>query len=195
MSNGNKPGTVIRRTWWHIRDIFHQLKPCRFSVTVVIIALPVFVCVAQGTEILRTVGEGTASGGQWDLVRVFIFFSALMLWATTSWYAARVLLYFDFPAQRGVARSKLAETQVPRILGVLPILIIGWGLVVASRSYDSAVPAHRWLIEHYPIPRKNLFGYDFTPRYCRPGKTRCPDKLFGTVHSQATIAAWVEVNV
>jgi hypothetical protein len=36
-----------------------------------------------------------------------LFFLALMLWATTSWYAARVLLYFDFPAQRGVAARNL----------------------------------------------------------------------------------------
>jgi hypothetical protein len=105
-----------------------------------------FVCVAQGTEILRTVGEGTAIGGQWEWLRVFVFFSALMLWATTSWYAARVLLYFDFPAQRGLARSKFAETHVPRILGIMPILIVGWGFVAASRSYDPAAPAHRWLL-------------------------------------------------
>src|SRR6266481_8544140 len=136
MPNDNKPGTVIQRTWWRIRDLYHELKPCRFSVIVALIAWPVFVSVAQGTEILRSVGEGTAIGG-WELLRIFLFFSALMLWAITSWYAARVLLYFDFPAQRGVARSKFAETHVPRILGVLPILIIGWGLVVASRSYDS----------------------------------------------------------
>jgi len=146
MSNDSKSGTVIQRTWWRIRDLYHQLKPCRFSVIVALIAWPVFVCVAQGTEILRTVGEGTATGTQWEWVRVFIFFLTLMLWATTSWYAARVLLYFDFPAQLGVARSKFAETQVPRILGIMPILIVGWGFVVASRSYDPAVPAHRWLL-------------------------------------------------
>ena len=69
-----------------------------------------------------------------------------MLWATTSWYAARVLLYFDFPAQRGLARSEFAETQVPRILGIMPILIVGWGFVVASRSYDPSAPARRWLL-------------------------------------------------
>ncbi len=125
MPNDNKPGTVIQRTWWRIRDLYHELKPCRFSVIVALIAWPVFVSVAQGTEILRSVGEGTAIGG-WELLRMFVFFSALMLWAITSWYAARVLLYFDFPAQRGVARSKFAETHVPRILGIMPILIVGW---------------------------------------------------------------------
>lgn len=53
----------------------------------------------------------------------------------------------------------------------------------------------RWLLEQYQIPRASVFGHDFTPGYCRPGGTSCPDRLFGTVHSQATIAAWVQTNV
>jgi hypothetical protein len=53
----------------------------------------------------------------------------------------------------------------------------------------------RWLLEQYHIPRTNIFGHDFAPGYCRPGGTSCPDKLFGPVHSQATIAAWVQANV
>jgi N-acetylmuramoyl-L-alanine amidase len=53
----------------------------------------------------------------------------------------------------------------------------------------------RWLLEQYQIPRTNIFGHDFAPGYCRPGGTSCPDKLFGPVHSQSTIAAWVEANV
>jgi hypothetical protein len=100
ISNGNKPGTRIQRTWWPIRDLYHQSKPLHFSVIVVIIALPIFVCVAQGTEILRMVAEGTAIEGKMECFRIFVFFLALILWAATSWYAARVLLYFDFPAQQ-----------------------------------------------------------------------------------------------
>ena len=125
MSNDKKSGTVFQRTW-RIRDLYQQLKPCRFSLIVALIALPVFVCVAQGTEVLRTVGEGMAIGGQWEWVRIFVFFLALMLCATSSWHGARVLLYFGFPTQRGVTSSKFAETQVPRILGIVPILIVGW---------------------------------------------------------------------
>jgi hypothetical protein len=53
----------------------------------------------------------------------------------------------------------------------------------------------RWLLQEHQIPRTNIFGHDFTPGYCRPGGTSCPDKLFGPVHSQATIAAWVVANV
>jgi N-acetylmuramoyl-L-alanine amidase len=53
----------------------------------------------------------------------------------------------------------------------------------------------RWLLEQYHIPRTNIFGHDFTPGFCRPGGTSCPDKLFGAGHHQRTIAAWVEANV
>src|ERR1700694_2622339 len=105
----NQHGTWLQRIWCGIRDLYYQLKPCRFSILVALIAFPVFVCVAQGTEILRTVGEGMASGGAWG-PRVALFFSALILWSICSWYAARVLLYFDFPGlHRNASRSKLAE--------------------------------------------------------------------------------------
>src|SRR3954469_10194585 len=53
----------------------------------------------------------------------------------------------------------------------------------------------RWLLQEHQIPRTNIFGHDFAPGYCRPGGTSCPDKLFGAVHSQATIATWVAANV
>ena len=53
----------------------------------------------------------------------------------------------------------------------------------------------RWLLQKHQIPRTNIFGHDFTPGYNRPGGTSCPDKLFGTVHSQANVAAWVAANV
>jgi len=53
----------------------------------------------------------------------------------------------------------------------------------------------RWLLQEHQIPRTNIFGHNFTPGYNLPGGTSCPDKLFGPVHSQATIAAWVAANV
>ena len=53
----------------------------------------------------------------------------------------------------------------------------------------------RWLLQQYHIPRTNIFGHDFAPGYSRHGGTSCPDRLFGPVHSQAAISAWVEANV
>jgi hypothetical protein len=145
MPNNHKSGTVIQRAWWRIRDLYQELKPCRFSFLVALVACPVFLCVAQGTEILRTVGEGMA-GGLWYWPRVFGFFAALILWALSSWYAARVLLYLDFPGARHAQfRSKVAEKLVPRLLGIAPILIVSCGFLVAAFSYDWKAPAKSWL--------------------------------------------------
>src|SRR5205814_43457 len=141
----NQRGNLLQRVWWAIRGLYRELKPCRFSFLVALIAWPVFICVAQGTEILRTVGEGMA-GEQSYRPRVFGFFSALMLWALCSWYAARVLLYIDFPgAPRAQSYSKFAEKHVPRLLGIAPILIVGCGFLTASFSYSSTSPAKFWL--------------------------------------------------
>jgi len=50
-----------------------------------------------------------------------------MLWAISGWYAARVLLYLGFPGVHCAQfHSKFAETQVLGILGIVPILIVGW---------------------------------------------------------------------
>src|SRR5438477_9155586 len=95
----NQRGNLLQRIWWAIRGFYRELKPCRFSFVVALVAWPVFLCVAQGTEILRTVGEGMA-GEQSYGPRVFGFFAALMLWAFCRWYAARVLLISIFPARR-----------------------------------------------------------------------------------------------
>lgn len=67
-------------------------------------------------------------------------------------------------------------------------------LLAAPQAAASAALI-RWLLEQYHVPRTNIFGHDFAPGYCRKGGTSCPDKLFGALHSQSTIATWVAANV
>src|SRR5215468_11860763 len=115
MGEQSKPrGTLMQRIWWKIRELYEQLKPCRFSIGVAVVGFFVFTRVAQGIEVLRVVGEGVAAGGQLYPLRVGLFFLALILWAVCSWYACRVLLYFSFPdAPPHELRSEWAETHVP----------------------------------------------------------------------------------
>ncbi|MEN3369282.1 MAG: hypothetical protein V7609_1425 [Verrucomicrobiota bacterium] len=141
----NQRGNLLQRIWWAFRRLYHQLKPTRFSFIVALVAWPVFVCVAQGTEILRTVGEGMA-GDQWYWPRVCGFFAALLLWAVCSWYAARVLLYIKFPGTAPAPPvSTFAKTHAPRLLGVAPILIVGAGFLTAAQPYDASSQAKGWL--------------------------------------------------
>src|SRR5437762_14349621 len=85
-TEADQHGTSIQRILWVIQDgphhdLYQQLKPCRFSFLVALIACPVVLRVAQGTEILRVLGEDLLVSGQWYLPRVFGFFAALILWA------------------------------------------------------------------------------------------------------------------
>ena len=66
---------------------------------------------------------------------------------------------------------------------------------LAAPQATASAALIRWLLQEHQMPRTNIFGHDFTPGYSRPGGTSCPDKLFGPVHSQATITAWVASNV
>ena len=146
MSNPSAPpGNWLQRLWWSIRSLYQELRPCRFSFIVALVAWPVFVSVAQGTEILRTVGEGMA-GGQWYAPRVTGFFMALVVWSLCSWYSARVLLYIIFPGSpRIVDRSDFAERFVPRLLGLAPFVIVGVGFLRAAASYAPGAQPKFWL--------------------------------------------------
>jgi hypothetical protein len=146
MNTPNPPsGNWLQRLWWFLRDLYKELRPCRFSFIVLLLSAPVFLCVAQGTEILRTVGEGAAND-QWYAPRALGFFAALLVWALCSWYAARVLLYIKFPGEpRTEDYSKWAERIVPRLLGVAPFLIVGLGFFHAATPYAPDAPARFWL--------------------------------------------------
>jgi hypothetical protein len=57
----------------------------------------------------------------------------------------------------------------------------------------SSVALIRWLLEQYDVPKKRIFGHDFAPG--RQTETSCPDELFGSVHSQEQVQAWVTAHV
>ena len=86
-----KSGTWLQRLWWETRDLYEQLKPCRFSIGVAIVGLLVFTLVAQGVEVLRTVGEGVAAGSQWYALRVVFFFVDLWPPDAQKWVPALFL--------------------------------------------------------------------------------------------------------
>lgn len=146
-NNSGQRGTLLQRAWRKIRELYQQLKPCRFAIVVAIIGFFIFTCVAQGIEILRTVGEGMAAGQQWYTVRVLFFYSALIGWTLCSWYACRVLLYFEFPDAPAVGtRSKWAEANVPRLLGIAPMLIVALGFWRASGRHAAEDKNQYWLL-------------------------------------------------
>jgi hypothetical protein len=85
-----------------LSDLFQVLSPCRYSVLIVVIGVVAFLLPAQGQDVLRHVVEWGPKSW-WTLptlamvavvVRWSVFLATVVLWALSSWYWARVILYF-----------------------------------------------------------------------------------------------------
>lgn len=136
----------LQKPWWFIRGVIRSLRPARFSFFVALAGAAIFLLVQQGTEILRGLAEPHADTGQVDLYPVVFFFGALVIWSIHSWYWARVLL--DHRPE-GSAEADLCGCNPvvewfcihgPRILGVLPPLIVALGcFFVAPAGYASGL--------------------------------------------------------
>ncbi|MGH7983189.1 MAG: patatin-like phospholipase family protein [Candidatus Udaeobacter sp.] len=136
--------------FWHLEDIYHKLKPCRFVFIVAIIGAIVFLVVEQGREVLRALAEPGVRTGVTSALRLSMFGVGLLIWSLASWYSARVLLYFDFPTRQEVHPTRTGIWQrlhewlpanVPRILGVAPVIIVGWSFLYVRGSYESDPPS------------------------------------------------------
>jgi hypothetical protein len=136
----------LQKPWWFFRDVLRALKPARFSFFVALAGAAIFLLVQQGTEILRALAEAHADTGKIDLHPVIFFFCALVIWSVHSWYWARVLL--DHPPAGSCAADLCAARPVvgwfcghgPRILGVLPPLIVAVGcFFIAPSGYATGL--------------------------------------------------------
>src|SRR6266513_2481122 len=148
----NYKPTPIENLFWHLQDIYHELKPCRFSIIVAVIGGFVFLYVEQGREVLRGLAEtGTRITGVTDGIRLSAFWVALLLWAVAGWYSTRVLLYFDFPNTQKWHPQRtpfwewfhtFVRNNLPRIIGVAPFAIVAVSFWRVRRTYENAPPAN-----------------------------------------------------
>jgi hypothetical protein len=139
----------VANFFWHLQDIYHELKPCRFAFIIAIIGAVVFLGVEQGREVLRALAEPGVLTGVTGALRLAMFGTGLVIWSVVGWYSARVLLYFDFPTSHeahpqrtGIWRRlhSWLPRNVPRILGVAPMIIVGWSFLSVRGSYESDPP-------------------------------------------------------
>jgi hypothetical protein len=142
-------GNRASNLFWHLQDIYRELKPCRFAFIVAIIGAIVFLGVEQGREVLRALAEPGSLTGVTGALRLAMFAVGLAVWSLASWYCARILLYFDFPKSHeahprrtGIWRRlhSWLPRNVPRILGVAPMIIVGWSFLCVRGSYESDPP-------------------------------------------------------
>jgi hypothetical protein len=138
----------LQKPWWFFRDVMRSLKPARFSFFVALVGAAIFLLVQQGTEVLRALAERHADTGKVDLHPVVFFYGALLIWSLHSWYWARVLLAHR-PLTAAQANFTPSDEVIdwfrlhgPRILGVLPPLLVAWGcFFIAPAGYSGGAAA------------------------------------------------------
>src|SRR5206468_11561827 len=135
--------------FWHLQDLYHELKPCRFVFIVAIIGAIVFAGVEQGREVLRAIAELGVSTSVTGALRLTMFGTGLAIWSLASWYSARVLLYFDFPKSHEAHPLRTGiwqrlhswlQRNDPRILGVAAMVIVVWSFLLVRGTYESVPP-------------------------------------------------------
>lgn len=190
---------------WRILDLVRELSACRFTFIMVGLAVAVFFMVDQGAEVLRALAERGATVATTDMPRMLFFGIGLLTWSLASWYTTRVLLYLDLGS--GKRRPLEASTRwdafhgwlrchAPRILGVLPLVIIGIAFFRCIPRYESAAPKLLWIFGSACIAGAIMLYYFFVcrRRWFDLGDVETPSAEQRTVRKlarESRIAVWI----
>jgi hypothetical protein len=151
-------GKILRllraaRDW--ASDLFQVLDPCRYSILIVLLCGGAFLLVPQGQDVLQRLVEWGEEpwwrrpplatfeiAGRWSL-----FLVAVLVWAVSSWYWARVFLHLRPPGSpEGTPRQAWLRTWVPRLLGALALALMGaalWRAAAGYRQFSTEKPILR----------------------------------------------------
>ncbi|WP_432823193.1 hypothetical protein [Trichloromonas sp.] len=128
---------LFRALWEWVKDLGSILKLCRFSVIMLLAGLAFLLLSPQGEDVLRGLAEWQYEKSR-AVVKLILFFVALVVWAVNAWYWARVMLRFPFdepdtlsPSREG--RRRFLRKHVPRLLG------LGGFLAVAAAFFKAAM--------------------------------------------------------
>ncbi len=126
MSNPTKQSTQPAQAmnWWEkVKERLNVLRPIWFTA-LIIITVSIGLQHPQAVDALNTISDKNLLSG-----RNLGFFVALLIFAISSWYFPRALLYVKYSftppdAQIGIQAPRFERWRrwIPRILGVLPIL-------------------------------------------------------------------------
>lgn len=110
--------TSTAKLWAFLRDVGMVLRPCRFSILVVV-AGAALLASPQGREV--TIGVSAEAARWWT---VAAFHISVFLWAFQSWYWARVTLDFACGPDRGAGLALRRYIDLaPRVIASLTYVI------------------------------------------------------------------------
>jgi hypothetical protein len=135
------PGWIVSRVltpldtaWLWLRKWLLVLKPCRFSLLMVLAGLVFLIFASQGQDVVRALAEQQDRNR--DAWQRFFFFAGAFAWSLYAWYWARVMLSFRFPGvPEHDRRLQAFRIWVPRLIGFVAMLGVAAALYLASRGY------------------------------------------------------------
>ncbi len=134
---------ALARAWQRVRDVSALVRPCRFSVFVVVAGGTLLLATTQGREL----AVGLPDGGFFPCG--LAFHACVLLWAFQSWYWSRLLLDVTFGLDRAhdrdgasfAAHVASALRQTPRIVAVAAYVVAGIALALAQAWWHLAALA------------------------------------------------------
>ena len=132
----------LQSLWAFLKDLGAVLILCRFSVLMLLAGLAFLLWTPQGQDVLRDLAEWQQEQLR-AVIKLGLFFVALVLWAVNSWYWARIMLRFPFADSvaddwRRDARRRFLRKQVPRIIGAAAFVAVATAFFKTSSGYIQA---------------------------------------------------------
>ena len=137
--------------WDVLRDIGLTLRPCRFSLLMVLAGIAFLFLSDQGLDTLRDFAEHKA-GRQNDVTQTLFFFFGAFLWAYGSWYWARILVsirFHDGPSERPWVR--VLHVWLPRLIGLAAILSLALAFWRAAAPYANMADSPGLILKRYAL--------------------------------------------
>ena len=148
---------LMRRTaflsdvWEMLRNFGLALRPCRFSLLMVLAGIAFLFLSDQGLDTLRDFAEHKA-GRQHDVTQTLFFFFGAFLWAYGSWYWARIMVSIRFhrgPADRPWVH--VLHTWLPRLIGLAAILSLAVAFWRAAAPYPNVAGSPGLILKRYAL--------------------------------------------
>lgn len=144
-------GAFLSDLWDALRDIWLTLRPCRFSLLMVLAGIAFLFLSDQGLDTLRDFAEHKA-GRQHDVTQTLFFFFGAFLWAYGSWYWARILVSIrlhEGPSERPWVR--VLHVWLPRLIGLAAILGLALAFWRAAAPYANTAASPGLILKRYAL--------------------------------------------
>ena len=140
-----KPFLLARWIWVWVQYTAQILMPLRFSIVTIFLVALLFLWSPPGKDLLLSMAD---RNNLLTSENIIYFFVALFIWAMCVWYWSRVMMRFvhdDFFASEDDTEKRKQwkvrllnwfRMHVPRLMGLLPFVIMFFAFPVAGRVYS-----------------------------------------------------------